>query len=93
MLLKDGSNDDMRKLVEESEEEVVAEKDESMLMRCLETCHSHCSPVASLQFTSLGVWSCCLLAKQTRLSLPILVQPYFRMGLLNIPQTKQFEGI
>jgi hypothetical protein len=35
MLLKDGSNDDMRKLMEESEEEVVAD----MLMRCLQTCH------------------------------------------------------
>ena len=39
MLLKDGSNYDMRKLMEESEEEVVAEIDVSMLMRCLETCH------------------------------------------------------
>jgi hypothetical protein len=56
-MLKDGSDDYMGKLMEKSEEEVVAEMDESMLRRDrLETFEDHCPYKSHTTITTIRFW-------------------------------------
>ncbi len=56
-MLKDGSDDYMGKLMKKSEEEVVAEMDESMLCRDrLETFEDHRPYESRTTFTTIWFW-------------------------------------